>query len=141
MSVAEDQTVRVWSFADLNVNAGMLEGMAIGQRDGKVVVLALDPKSAAATAGLKVDDVLEGFVGGDGKVKPIKTADEVYWTVRLKKPNEIIEMKIAGKAAPVRVVVGRGVEERKPLLLLFVTRDRHAMDRLVARWPIRPQQQ
>ena len=43
VSASEDQTVRVWSFADLNTDAGMLMGLVVGERDGKVVILAVDP--------------------------------------------------------------------------------------------------
>src|SRR5262249_43447954 len=53
----------------------------------------------------------------------MKSAVDFYWTVNLKKPGDLIDVKVAGKEA-VRVKAGQGVEERKPLLSLFVTRDR-----------------
>jgi WD40 repeat protein len=122
VSAADDQTVSVWSFADLGAGVAMIQGLVVGERDSKVVVLSAEPGSEAAKAGLKKDDVIEGFVE-DGKVRAVKSAVDFYWTVNLKKPGDEIAVKAAGREA-VRVKTGQGVEERKPLLSLFVTRDR-----------------
>ena len=53
--------------------------------------------------------MIEGFVGGDGKVKPVTSAVDFYWTVKLKKPKDAVDVKIVGKPA-VRVAVGQGIE-------------------------------
>jgi WD40 repeat protein len=122
VSASDDQTVNVWSFADLGAGVGMIQGLVVSERDGKVVALSVAPNSDAAKAGIKKDDVIEGFVV-EGKVQAVKSAVDFYWTVNLKKPGDLIDVKVAGREA-VRVKAGQGVEERKPLLSLFVTRDR-----------------
>jgi WD40 repeat protein len=122
VSASDDQTVCVWSFADLGAGVGMIQGLVVGEHDSKVVALAVEPGSDAAKAGIKKDDVIEGFVV-EGKVQAVKSAVDFYWTVNLKKPGDAVDVKVAGREA-VRVKAGQGVEERKPLLSLFVTRDR-----------------
>src|SRR5205823_4059835 len=112
-----------WSFADLDAGVGMIQGVSVSEQNDKVVVRSVEAKSLAARAGLKSGDIIEGFAGADGKVQEVKSAVDFYWTVNLKKPGDTIDVKTAGKPA-LRIAVGQGVEERKPLLSLFLTRDR-----------------
>ncbi len=58
-SVGDDQTLCVWSLADLDRAVGEVPGLGVGDGDGKaVVVRRVEPGSAAAKEGLSEGDVL-----------------------------------------------------------------------------------
>src|SRR5205807_4588380 len=58
-SVADDQTVCVWSLADLDRAVGEVPGLGVGEAGEKVVIRGLEPGSPAGKAGLADGDVIE----------------------------------------------------------------------------------
>src|SRR5262249_14591437 len=97
-SVADDQTVCVWSLADLDRKVGQVTGLSVDNEEKKVVVRRVEPGSPAAQAGLAEGDVLEK-VGTPGAAKPIKDAADVLLTVSARPPGDQVEMTVSGKGA------------------------------------------
>jgi WD40 repeat protein len=121
-SVADDQTVCIWSLADLDRAVGRVGGMEVADEGGKHVVLRrVEPGSAAAKAGLVVGDRLEKVASPGGAGKPVKDAADFLLAVAAHRPGDQVELIVAGKGA-VRLLVERGVDERKPLFSLFLVR-------------------
>jgi WD40 repeat protein len=120
-SVADDQTVCVWGLADLDRAVGEVPGLDVVEEGKKVVVRRVEAGSAAAKA-LAAGDVLEK-VGAPGAAKPVSDATGFLLAVAGRRPGDEVEVAVAGKGA-VKLPVGRGVDERKPLLSLFLLRTR-----------------
>jgi WD40 repeat protein len=139
-SVADDQTACVWSLTQLDMilgRHGALKGVAVKEGDsGKgVVVTAVD---AAGPAGGKLtkDDVIEGIVEGEN-LKPFATPRAYYEGVADVRPGREVTLRVRAPGAKPREVVlpvGQGVDERKPLLSLFVTRGGKAAEREWVGW-------
>jgi WD40 repeat protein len=120
-SVAHDQTVCVWGLADLDKAVGAVGGLVVADKGkDQAVVLRIEPGSAAAGTALAEGDVLEG-VGAPGSVKPVKNATDFDLAVSTRRPGEQVEIAVAGKGA-LKLPVERGVDERKPLFSLFMTK-------------------
>jgi WD40 repeat protein len=127
-SAAEDQTVCLWTLANLNKTLnrhGFLRGIAVEERDGKIIVAEVtESQLSPANRGLlRAGDTLEGTVD-DGGLKPFKKAWDVYAAYLLVKPGEKRTLQVRDKAGQVRkvdVVIGQATDEHKPLLSLFVT--------------------
>jgi WD40 repeat protein len=124
-SVADDQTVCVWSLADIDSKVGEVPGLAVGDEEdkkgNKVVVLGVEPGSPAAKAKLAAGDVLEKVGAPGGEAKPLKNAASFLLAVAARRPGDEVEVTIAGKGA-VKLPVDRGVDARKPLFSLFLLR-------------------
>jgi hypothetical protein len=84
------------------------------------VVLRIEPGSAASGTALAEGDVLQG-VGAPGNVKPVKDATSFDLAVSARRPGDQVEITVAGKGA-LKLPVERGVDERKPLFSLFLTK-------------------
>jgi WD40 repeat protein len=123
-SAAADQTVCLWSLTSL----GQVLGTA-GALPGVVTVLTKDKTLEVAHAPddspLKEGTLLEGFVEG-GKLRPLPTPLEFHNALFETKPGTTVIVRArrpgAAAAADIKVTVGQGTDERKPLLSLFVTR-------------------
>ncbi len=126
-SVAEDQTVCVWGLTDLDNAVGQIAGLGLANDAGAAVVHSVEKGSAAAKAGLEVDDVLEAFSAPGGKLQPVKTASGFLLAVSTRRPGDTIELKIKDKRNPVTLTVGRGVEGWKPLFTLFLQRNKDSL--------------
>src|SRR5262249_51951804 len=112
-SVAEDQTVCVWSLADLDRSVGQIPGLGVADEEGKkVVVRALEAGSPAAKTDLAEGDVLEKVGAPGGEAKPIKDAAAFLLAVSVRRPGDRVDVSVSGKGV-VRLPVGRGVDERK----------------------------
>ena len=127
-SAAADRTVCVWSLTDLGQTLGergRLAGVAVTEADGGLVVARLDPDSPAGTGdALRAGDVLQGLIEV-GTLRPLTTLSEFYLAVSRIKPGATVTVRrVRGGAgaADVALAVGQGVDERKPLLSLLVTR-------------------
>jgi len=124
-SAANDQTVSVWSLADLPDIVGRhggLSGVSVVQRDKELVVAKIDDDSAARNV-LAEDMVVEGIVAG-GKVKPLASTREFYETFWTAKPGDEITLRVrsGNQGRDVAVTADQGIDEQKPLFALFVTR-------------------
>ncbi len=122
-SVGDDQTACVWSLTDLDAATGEVPGLRVGDgTGGRVVVRKVEPGSAAARAGLAAGDVLEK-VGPPGAAKPVGDASDFLLAVSTRRPGDAVEVTVGGKGV-VKLPVGRGVDQRKPLFSLFLARGR-----------------
>jgi WD40 repeat protein len=121
-SVAEDQTLCVWSLADLTRAVGQVPGLEIGEDGNKVVVRRVEPGSPGAKV-LAAGDVLEKVGVPGGEAKPVQDAAGFLLAVAARRPGDEIEVSVAGKGA-VKLPVERGVDERKPLFSLHLLRGR-----------------
>ncbi|MCE9530769.1 MAG: hypothetical protein K8T89_06545 [Planctomycetes bacterium] len=121
-SVADDQTVCIWSLADLDHVVGKIVGLGVGDSaDKQTVVTRVEPNSPAATAKLLEGDVLEKLGVPGGEPKLVKNAGDFLVAVSTRKPGDTVEITVKGKAA-LKVPVARGVDERKPLFSLLLLR-------------------
>jgi WD40 repeat protein len=139
-SVADDQTVCVWSLTDLDKTLGkqgMIAGLAVKSQKDAALVGRVDPKSPAAGK-LEVNDVIESIIPPQGAVQPLTSAKAFYRAVWLTEPGATIKLQVKGKGA-VAVEVGQGLDERKPLFTMFVTRADKPADRHWLGWnPLGP---
>jgi WD40 repeat protein len=139
-SAGEDQTVCVWSLTDLDNTLGkqgMILGLAVKTQEKKVAVGRVDKDSSVAGT-LEVGDIIEGIVPPDGKMQPLTSAKSFYRAVWQKEPGATLKLQVKGKGV-VAVKVGQGVDERKPLFTLFVTRADKLADRHWLGWnPLGP---
>lgn len=123
-SAADDQTVCVWSLIDLDLTLklrGMLHGVAVQERGKDVVVAQADAKSLAPQnrGKLHEGDVLEAILDG-GKFRPLTSAYDFYDTMWHTIPGKSVALRVRGVPNEVRVRVGQGADERKPLFSLFL---------------------
>jgi WD40 repeat protein len=124
-SASDDQTVCVWTLTDLAKTLGqhgLIPGLALRARGQAVVVARVDKDSPAARK-LEVDDVIQSLTPPQGAKIPLTSAGRYYRAVWETKPGDTIRLDVKGKGQ-VDLVVGQGVDERKPLLTLFIDRDR-----------------
>jgi WD40 repeat protein len=120
-SVADDETVCIWSLADLDRAVGQILGLDVTDEGQKVVARAVEPESPAAKAGLAAGDVLEKLAVAGAKAEPVQSATDFALAISLRHPGDEVEVTVAGKG-PVKLPIGRGVDERKPLFSLFLLR-------------------
>jgi WD40 repeat protein len=120
-SAAEDQTVCVWSLTNLDKilgKKGRLPGLAVRAADGKLVVAAPDDEGR-----LKIGEIVEGLVDGD-RLNATASPRAFYEAVFVVPPGKTVTVRAHEAGGPARDVVmrvGQGIDERKPLLSLFVT--------------------
>jgi WD40 repeat protein len=121
-SAAEDQTVCLWSLTDLPQvlgKHGLLTGLAVKDNPKSSVVVGRVDEGSAAAGKLTPGDVIEGLVVG-GKLKPPGSARAFYTAVWELKPGTTITLQVSGKGR-VSLPVDQAVDERHPLLTLFVS--------------------
>jgi WD40 repeat protein len=153
-AAAADQTVCVWSLTDLKKVVGQhgsLRGLAV-KDDGKghLVLAELDGKLLLPAnrerlkgAGVRAGDRVEGLVTDGQLTTPTATPREFYqavWqTAPLKKAKRAaVTVRVTGRG-DVALDLSQGVDERKPLLSLFVTAGRGGTPRAWVGWnPIGP---
>jgi hypothetical protein len=116
-SVADDQTVCVWTLADVRQTIGQLRGLTVSASDERVIVRRVN---ADGPAGLAAGDVIETLGSGEG-AKSIKSAADFLLAVAGRKPGDRLDVGVRGKGA-VRLAIERGVDERKPLFSLLLLR-------------------
>jgi WD40 repeat protein len=126
-SAAEDQTVCLWSLANLNQVIkvrGMLPGLAVADADGGVVVKQVK-RDSPAFGKLEVGDLIQGLELAGGKRQALDSPRKFYETMWQEAPGSAVTLQVKGKQ-PVALQVGQGVDERNPLLSMFVTREGRA---------------
>jgi WD40 repeat protein len=125
-SASEDQTVSVWNLADvpdLLTQRGMLRGLIAVDRAGQKgqLITGLE-KGSSAEKKLRVDDVISGIVE-KGKLRTFDTARDFYVALSERKPGDNVTLRLAN-GNDMALTLDSGIDERKPLFSLFVTRDR-----------------
>jgi len=142
VSSAEDQTICVWSMTNLGKllgQLGLLSGVVVKEANGVLVVAQIQGDSPSSGK-LAKDEVIEGSVEGT-KLRSLRQARDFYEAVAGVKPGKTITLRVRGPggARDVTLAVSQGIDDRKPLLSLFVTRDGKAEDRKWVGWnPIGP---
>lgn len=127
-SVADDRTISIWSLTDLGEiigKHGTLAGVDLREEQGpRLVVENVEPGSPAAKV-LGKGDTITALGLNDRELKPLTGSAlefcDALWGI---KPGETIRLTIqGGKARPqtVPVVTGQGIDNRNPLLSLFIT--------------------
>jgi WD40 repeat protein len=142
VSAAEDQMVCVWTLTNVGKilgQHGLLPGVAVKADQGTIVVAQIQDDSPihdALHAGERIEGVVE-----DAKLRPLATPRDFYETMAGLKPGGKITLRVRDDHGPrdVGLAVGQGVDERKPLFFLFVTRDGAGAGREWIGWnPIGP---
>jgi WD40 repeat protein len=126
-SAAEDQTVAVWDLAgipQLLGGRGTLRGVSVVDQPGKkgLRVAHVEPESSAAkNEKLRGEEVIVGLVE-KAKVREFDTARDFYVALSEHKPGSDVTLRLAdGK--DIKLTLDQAIDERKPLLSLFITRD------------------
>jgi WD40 repeat protein len=139
VSAAEDQTVCVWSLANLDTilgQHGLLAGVAVTTGPGGAVVIGRVDDASLARGKLRARDVIDGLVEG-GRLRPLATPRDFYAAIDRIAPRQEVTLRVAGR--DVTLPVGQGVDQRNPLLSLFVTHAARAEDREWIGWsPVGP---
>ncbi len=120
-SVADDQTVCVWSLADIDRAVGQIAGLEVRDEGSQVVVGAVKPDSAAAKAGVVANDVLESIATPNARPQAIQSAAGFLLAVATHKPGSQLVLSVKTKGN-LQVPVDRGVDERKPLFSMMFLR-------------------
>jgi WD40 repeat protein len=124
VSAADDETVCVWSLADLDRIAGKrgkTPGITVRQTQAG---LSVHFDSAAGEHGFSAGDTLVGQTTAAG-TRPWTTPREFYDAFWNATPGESIRVrrrKASGAEDEVAIPVVQGVDERKPLFSLFIAR-------------------
>jgi WD40 repeat protein len=131
VSTAEDGTVCVWSLTDLDTvlgQRGQLSGLIVGPAEGAVKVLWVEANSPAHGKLNKGDRII-GLVEKE-EPRPLKSPADFYEALFRLKPGSkvILRRGDPGGKDDVSLVVGQGIDERKPLFSLFVSRAEKAAD-------------
>src|SRR5262245_1779844 len=128
-SAADDQTVCVWRLTDLGrlLGAqGLLRGLVVNDTaDGLAVAEInrddLNESNRRALADVRPGDAVHGMIL-EGRRRPLRSADAFYRAVWQLKPGPKNPVKFRIADNDIELVVDQGVDDRKPLLSLFLTR-------------------
>ena len=122
-TAAQDQTISVWSLADLKDTIGLRGGLgeAAIEAKGNELVVA-DP---AGIENLQEGDKITGLYGKGDVLKALTTSRPLYESLWMRKPGSDAKLKVlrGGAAKDVLVKVRQGVDVRKPLFSMFLVRD------------------
>jgi WD40 repeat protein len=127
-SAADDQTVNLWSLRDLDKiigQRGALAGVMLRDRRNDLVVDQKVPLSSPAHGHLELDDVITSltFKKNDPKPRTGLTAFEFCDALWRAGPGKTFWVEVRrgnGPQLKVQLETGQGVDERKPLLSLFL---------------------
>ncbi len=124
-SASNDQTVAVWSLTNVSEildKHGGLNSVGLVPRDKDVVVHRLDDDSSAKGK-LSVGTIVKGVVDA-GEFKPFKTPRDFYEAFWAVNPGAAVTLRIfdGKQSRDVVVAAEQGVDDRKPLFSLFITR-------------------
>jgi WD40 repeat protein len=128
VSVADDQTLCVWSLTDLDQNVnkhGLLTGVTVSSNDqGQLYISGLyEPALDPANAGkLQKDDIIERLVVGNKPYKLTTKPDSFYAAIWPAHAGEEVLLKVRDRPE-LRLRVGQAIDERKPLFSLFLIRE------------------
>lgn len=124
-SAADDQTVSVWDLSDLPAllnRRGTLRGVNIVDReDQKGLAVTRVEGDSSAAGKLQGGDLILGLVE-NGKLRPYDVARDFYVALSERKPGDNVMLRLTN-GKEVTLPLDPVIDERKPLLSLFVTRD------------------
>lgn len=125
-SAAEDRTVSLWSLKGLDEvlgKQGTIWGLYFREEAGRMEIDRVE-EGSEAFGKLRPGDRIEGLVLKPGaEAVPPKSALEVYRTLWNVEPGKKVSLQVVRdgkKLPPVALEVGQGVDDRKPLLSLFI---------------------
>jgi hypothetical protein len=131
VSAADDRTACIWSLTDLNrilQKSGALPGLVLTKRDDRYVVAdILDDSPYRHGVDLQQWDVIEGYVDGQGQLHNLSSALDVHFTAAARLPGETLSLsrrRDSQGAQAVELKLGQAIDERKPLLTLFLAREK-----------------
>ena len=129
VSAADDRTICVWSLIDLDRilrTRGALPGLVLTGRGGRYVVSnILQGSPLPEQADLRAGDVIEGYVDGRVLLHALSSALDLHFMMASRPPGQAVTLRRRrdGQGAQdISVVLGQAVDERKPLLTLFLAR-------------------
>jgi WD40 repeat protein len=123
VSTAEDQTVCVWSLTNVDKvlnQQGQLQGMTLTKNDQSGLVVSYVEPGSPASEKVRQGEVIEGLVANS---QSFDTPLDFYQAIALVKPGKTVTLKVRGEQGRREVAwqVNQGIDERKPLLTLFIT--------------------
>ena len=131
-SAGMDRTIRAWWLEDLKDHIGQhgfLDYLSLHDKNDKPTIKEIDPFAADdIKAGLKVDDVIEGFTRADGTFQPTRKSSSFFYYLSNVPPvvdggANTVKLRVRREGAllpnPPEVRVQQGVDERKPLFTLY----------------------
>jgi len=128
VSAADDRTACVWNLTDLDSvvqQRGALPGLVLTKREGQFVVARIQRGSPYKPDELQAGDIIAGYVEGQGRVVELASALDVHFVAAARQPGQKLSLRRRreGQAAQdVALWLGQAVDERKPLMTLFVAR-------------------
>lgn len=120
-SVADDQTVSIWSLTDLDTilgQRGRIPGLEV-QWDRERGDLRVVRAAEAAAQGLRAEERIEGVLEGQ-ELRRFDSTFRFYEYVWRLRPGTDLALRVGGQRR--RLKVGQGIDSQKPLLSFFVTR-------------------
>ena len=104
-----------------------MPGLVLTKRDGDYVVADIrQGNPVPLQADVRVGDVIEGYVDGQGLLHALESALDIHFTMASRTPGQSVTIRRRrdGQAAQdVALVLGQAIDERKPLLTLFLARE------------------
>jgi WD40 repeat protein len=139
VSASDDQTLSIWSLNKLDQffnQQAQIHGLVVQTNEAnKLVVAGLTAEMREA--GLKKDDIIEGLML-EGRLEPLASPLEFQNMVLKLKPGENATLRLQGGRS-VNLRTGQAIQQRTPLIMLFVTNGGRAEDREWLAWnPIGP---
>jgi WD40 repeat protein len=134
-SVAEDQTICVWSLTTLGRSVGvrgLIKGLAVKNvpavdKGGANTLQIGQVDTALISAAVQLGDVVEGLEIGN-RLTPLPSARAFYEAIELQKPGTTVKLRIRGKGA-IPLPISQAIYEWKPLIFFFLTRDGKPQER------------
>ncbi|MEZ6060965.1 MAG: hypothetical protein R3C19_11435 [Planctomycetaceae bacterium] len=127
LSSSLDGTVRGWLLEDLVDttigHVGLLNGLQVAARDGRLIAEKVQPNTPAATSGIRENDVIAGLVH-DGEVVTFENPSQFYLHMSRTPPGPqatvVVRLTRGGRNTDVTVPVGQGADIREPLFSILV---------------------
>jgi WD40 repeat protein len=134
VSAGEDRTVCVWSLTSLDRvlgRFGRLSGVAVAGGDGGGVVVRGVRKDGPAAGLLREKERIEGIIPVGKQLRALASPAEYHEAISALKPGAQVTLRVRGEKGPRDVIlpVDQGIDERKPLLSLFLTGGGKAQER------------
>ncbi len=128
VSAADDRTACVWSLTDLDSvvqQRGALPGLVLTKSESHYVVARVQRGSPYKPEQLQSGDMIDGYVEGQNRLVALNSALDLHYTAAARKPGQtlLLRRRRDGEGAQdVALLLGQAIDERKPLLTLFVAR-------------------
>src|SRR5262249_23112342 len=134
VSAADDRTACVWSLTDLDrilQKRGALPGLVLTRSDDRYVVANILSDSPYREGDdLRVGGVIEGDLEGQSPLHTLSSALEVHSTAAARPPGQTLSLRRRRDGQvpqDIALKLGQAIDERKPLLTLFLAREGQGM--------------